>query len=63
MTQTLEQIAVANAEVERLCHELDITNASHIGWWLEAHDYDPSPFLAVAIVQAYERAILKEQKP
>jgi hypothetical protein len=55
---TPEAIAAANAKVERLQRELDITNADHIALWLEANDpYDSDAWLAVQIVEAFERAI------
>lgn len=48
---------LANAEVERLAHELDVTNADNIALWLEEHLPDASiAWLAVQIVEAYERA-------
>lgn len=61
MTETIftpEAIAAANAKVEHLQRELDITNADHIALWLEANDpYDSDAWLAVQIVEAFERAI------
>lgn len=56
-TFTVEAIAVASAETDRLTRELDITNADHIAVWLEANIDDSSlAYLACRIVEAHEAA-------
>lgn len=55
---TPERIAAAHAETERLCRDLDITNADHIALWLEANIGDASlGYLAVRIIEAHEAAL------
>ena len=58
---------IKNAEVERLAHELDVTNADNIALWLEEHLPDASiAWLSVQIVEAYERAArinIKRKQP
>lgn len=57
-TFTPEAIEAANIETERLCRELDITNADHIALWLEANTPDASTaFLACRIIEAHEREL------
>ena len=56
-TFTVEAIAVASAETDRLTRELDITNADHVALWLEANIDDASlAWLACRIVEAHEAA-------
>ena len=55
---TPEAIEAASAETERLCRELDITNADHIALWLEENTPDASTaFLACRIIEAHEREL------
>lgn len=50
--------AFSAVRTERLCNELDITNADHIALWLE-RNMEPSAisYLAVQIVEAHEAAL------
>lgn len=50
--------AFTAVRTERLCNELDITNADHIALWLE-RNMEPSAisYLAVKIVEAHEAAL------
>lgn len=53
---------LANAEVERLARELDITNADHIALWLGENLPDASiAWLACRIVEAHEAALAKHR--
>lgn len=56
---TPEAIEAASAETERLCRELDITNADHIALWLESwlEDDCSVAFLACRIIEAHEREL------
>lgn len=48
--------AKAHAEIERLCRELDITNADHIVLWLEHNAFDSTiGWLACRIIEAHEQ--------
>lgn len=51
----------AAQETQRLCVELDITNADHIALWLENNMPDTSiSWLAVQIAEAFDRAISRK---
>lgn len=56
---TPEAIEAASAETERLCRELDITNADHIALWLESwlEDDCSVAFLACRIIEAHEAVV------
>ena len=54
---------LANAEVERLAQNLDITNADNIALWLEENLPDASiAWLACRIVEAYEEALSQHKR-
>lgn len=53
---------LANAEVDRLARELDITNADNIALWLEENLSGASiAWLACRIVEAHEAALAKHR--
>lgn len=53
-----EAIERANAHVERVSRELDITNADHIALWLEANIHDSTlGWLACRIIEAHEQQV------
>lgn len=57
-----QNIERASKAVERLCTELDITDADHIALWLEGNALGSTfAWLAVRIVEAHERVITRER--
>lgn len=58
-----DDMKTAAIEVERLCEELDITNADHIALWLEANMADSGiSWLACRIVEAHEAVLRNPPK-
>ena len=51
-----KQIEAVHDEVERLSHELDITNADHIALWLSENDEHVS-WMACRIIEAHEAVV------
>lgn len=59
---TPEAAVRAEAETERLSHELDITDADHIALWLEENMEDATlGWLACRIIEAHEAALTSLQ--